>query len=76
MDKKMETMASLAKDIDAATNEQQKAQQNGDKNFKTELSQMSTRMSAYAQELSMLSNATSTSIKTIGESLSGIARKT
>jgi hypothetical protein len=64
-DHKMDDMLKMAKDIDQANS-------GGDKSHITE---MSGKMQALGQEVSMLSNALSTSLKSIGEASSTLARK-
>jgi len=65
VDKKMDDMLDIAKDIDNAKS----------KKDESKITEMSAKMTAYGQEASIMSNALNTSLKTIGEAISGIARK-
>jgi hypothetical protein len=65
VDKKMDDMLDIAKDIDKAKSDKDESK----------VTEMSAKMTAYGQEASIMSNALNTSLKTIGEAVSGIARK-
>jgi hypothetical protein len=74
MDSKMNKMMGLSKEIDQATKENNDATAGG-KQRQAVISEKSAEMQALGQEIGLLSQALSNSVKSIGEAASTLARK-
>lgn len=71
IDAKMDEQLKIAGEIDDAKN----AAEGGDKDADSQITQQGAKLTALGQEITILSNALNTALKSIGESVSTLARK-
>ncbi|WP_184717839.1 hypothetical protein [Caulobacter sp.] len=71
IDAKMDEQLKIAGEIDEAKN----AAKDGDKGADSQITQQGAKLTALGQEITILSNALNTALKSIGESVSTLARK-
>ena len=71
IDAKMDEQLKIAGEIDDAKN----AAEGGDKGADSNITQQGAKLTALGQEITILSNALNTALKSIGESVSTLARK-